>query len=693
MSVILSLAFALAIPAGGGLVVAQQNAPDPNARVNVDDLQKQALHEGESGDADDAIRDYQRVLTLRPEWEEGWWNLGTLDYGASRFVEAEAAFRRVVAFAPRLGVVWAMLGLSEFETKKFDEALTSIEKAQTLGIQDDAEIERVSAYHLGLLFNRDGQHERATELLLKTFGRGVVSEQVKFALGLALLRVPLLPEQVDPSREALVLGAGEVVAAGPDALKRFPPFLQAYPNVPYSQYAYGLALANAGEYDDAMVAMRAETLLSPDNALPWIEISRLERMRSHITEARMAGERAVALNPASKAAHEVLAAALNAAGDKQGAAKQLGLAEQSTRVRETPEQRIVARYETNSAPEAEAVTPQQDADLWSQATREFSSGDYSAAAVHLRAWLAKNPRDGTGWAMLGLVEFGLQDFDSALIHLNRGEELSVRGSAASIQQATYTLGILLIHKGEFERATDVLFSAWKTGPLDQSVECALGLALLRRAEIPVAAETAESSLTCAAGKVATLLQESKYDDAFAELEPLIKQYPSMPFLHYSYGNAELALSEFGEAAAQMRAEARLSPSSPLPHLRLASIALREHNPADAVTEAKRALELAPRSAEAHYLLGRGSLESGDNATALRELEMASNLSPGSPEVHFILAKAYMQAKMEEKAEHERATFSELNEIAEKQRSQRGRQIYAGPRETTGITTTSHGPSD
>jgi tetratricopeptide (TPR) repeat protein len=167
---------------------------------------------------------------------------------------------------------------------------------------------------------------------------------------------------------------------------------------------------------------------------------------------------------------------------------------------------------------------------------------------------------------------------------------------------------------------------------------------------------------------------------------LIKENPSAPFLHYAYGTALLAVSEFDEASAQMKAEMSISPASELPYIRLASIALRQHNFTDAITWSRRALLLAANSAEAHYLLGRASLESGDDVTALRELETASRLSPASPEIHFNLAKAYARAKMPEKAERERATFSQLNEVMERQRGQHGAQIYAGPHNAEDVTT-------
>ena len=198
----------------GGIPPAPQTATSRRAeQPDIGALEKLAQQEGESGQTSEAIRDYQRVLASRPEWKEGWWNLGVLQYGANQFADARSTLQRVVGFAPDLGVAWSLLGLCEFETRDFADALVHLEKAQSLGIKDDAEVQRVSIYHLGLLLLRTGDFDRASDLLLNTFGGGQKSEQLKMALGLATLRIGLLPEEVDPSKEALVLAAGDVVAA------------------------------------------------------------------------------------------------------------------------------------------------------------------------------------------------------------------------------------------------------------------------------------------------------------------------------------------------------------------------------------------------------------------------------------------------------------------------------------------------
>jgi tetratricopeptide (TPR) repeat protein len=318
--------------------------------------------------------------------------------------------------------------------------------------------------------------------------------------------------------------------------------------------------------------------------------------------------------------------------------------------------------------------------------QEYSQSQFPAAATDLKEYLRRNPANGTGWAVLGLSEFAVHDLDSALLHLERGQQFGISGSPQSLQSARYTFGLLLIRAGEFDRATDVLTSALTTLPRsadpdpnpESRIELALGLALLRQPTLPADTAPQQANLLRTAGKISLLLRSSQYDAAFPLLRQLLQQYPRTPFLHYVYGTALVAVSEFDQAAAEMQAELPLSPASDLPLVRLASIALRQHHPADAILWAKRALQLSPNSADAHYLYGRAALEQADDPIALRELQTAVSLSPTSPEIHFNLAKAYARAHMPEQAERERAAFTELNAAAEAQRSHTGAQIYAGP---------------
>ena len=643
------------------LPIAQSAAGAPTAPADIDTLQKRALQEGEAGKTGDAIRDYKRALELQPEWKEGLWNLGMLLYDSNQFAEASATFQKVVGFAPNLGIAWSLLGLSEYETGNYDHALAHLEQAQSLGVQDD-EIARVSSYHLGILWVRAGEFERASALLLATFGSGIVSPQAKIALGLAMLRVPLLPEQLDPSREALVLAAGEAALAAVNDPGRFPALLQTYPDLPYLHYSYGLALAKAGKNKEALAQLHAEAKLSPSSPIVWIDLSRLELRKGAVNESLQASHEAVRLAPFNQDAHRALAQALEAAGRKQQAAVEQKFVAPALAAHPAPEQRIVLFYANAKPGEKAAVPPEANLQRWNQALLEFTESQYSAAAADFKASLAVTPDNGNGWALLGICEYESKDFDNALIHLDRSAKLGVSAKPEYLYLARYTYGVLLVHTGQFDQAAEVLATATKAeGPLAAKVEYALGLALLRRAEFPDATPAPQIALVTAAGHIARLLEDSNYGEAFPQFKLLLQKYPAEPFLHYAYGTALIAMSEFDQAAAQMQAEAAISPKSELPCLRLASIALRQRDAATAATWSHRALTFAPDSVDAHYLLGRASLEAGDLPAAMRELEIASKLSPASPEIHFNLAKAYARAKMPEKAQHERDIFSALNE--------------------------------
>lgn len=688
-------------------------------------LVKSATAAREAGRSGDAISDYQQALQLRPEWSEGWWYLGTLQYDSNQYANAVVAFQKLLQLAPDAGPGWSFLGLCEFETKDYTNSLEHLRKAASLGDGDDPELTRVSKYHLSLLLIRTGNFDEATNLLTTTFGRDQVSAQGKTALGLALLRVPILPEEIDPSQDALVQAAGEVGAnlARKDtakALEEFPALLKDHSSVPYLRYAYAHALSSVDRLEDAVRELRDETRISPESALVREEISRVLLRMRRPQEAVREAEEAVKLTPDSSAAHLALGQALKASGKNEAAAKELAATKKLGPEKPQPEKRISQLYSQQSvlnnsigdrptaaqaniasdqnfnefsrrAAEAQQTSnavvaienyqkalqlhPDWDEGRWNLAMLCFSASRYPEAIASLKIFVERKPSFGTAWAVMGLSEFETHDYKNALIHLERGEELGFGGSPESVRTARLRLATLLNQDGQFERAMQTLAPETASNPLDKQVQLVLGIGLLRMRLQPEQVDPAKNSLAETAGEVAALLQNSKYDLAFPKFELLLKEYPATPFLHYAYGTALLALSRYDEAEKQIREELKISPQSELPYLRLASMALKRRQPTEALPLAQRAAQIAEDSPEAHYLWGRASLDLRQNETAIREFEAASRLSPGSPEVHFNLAKAYAHAKLPEKAEQERAIFSRLNALAEQRRSQSGNQAY------------------
>ena len=718
------LGLALVLSSRQAVIGKISSLPQENpAATKFETLAKSAAVERETGNVDVALREYRGALEIRPDWAEGWWYVGTLEYDRDQYAEAIPAFQKLVQLAPAAGPGWNFLGLCEFETKDYGNSLEHLKKGQALGDVDDPEISRVTSYHLALLMIRDGEFDQASALLVSTFGEGQVSPRVRTALGLAMLRVPFLPEEVDPSQDALLYAAGETagVARLGDRAKTdesFQALAKAFPGIPYLHYAYAKTLAAATRYEEAVSEQQKEESISPKSALPRIEISRLLLRLQHTKEAVRAADEAVGLAPDSSDAHNALGQALQAAGNQEKAAEELSAGAKLAPVKILPEERIAQIYARKTpvgggsngialetfdelsrrAASAQAsgqselaiqnlqqalqLRPGWNDGRWNLAMLCYSAAKYPEAISALRIFVERKPDFGTAWAVMGLSEFETKDYGNALLHLQRGEELGFGGSVEAVRLAKYRLGLLLVRNGQFENAMRTLAPEAGAGALGKQIEFALGMALLRMPLLPEQTDPSKVSQIQTAGEIATLLQESKYDEAFPKFELLVKKDPSQPFLHYAYGTAFAALSQYDEARRQFQEEIKISAGSELPYMGLASLELKQHRAAEALAFARTAVKLSPGSGEAHYLLGRALLEMGEEESAVRELETASKLVPGSPEVHFNLAKAYAKSKRTEKAEQEREIFAHLNALAEEQRSHTGNQAYGGSHNTT-----------
>ena len=623
----------------------QTSAPESEP-ASFESLARQATTAREQGKPDESIRYYQQALRIHPEWEEGWWYVGILQYDSNHFADALPAFAKVVELDPKLGPAWSFLGLCAFETKDYPTALTSLDRGHELATAQVEEIAKVADYHLALLLIRKGEFDRATNLLSSEFVHGQVPDQVEVALGLALLRVPLLPDEVDPSKDGVVATAGGIAVLlaqnqQTEALKAFQQALKDYPNVPNLQSAY----ANATQRKEA----RSRTAEAD-------ELARSAHLFARSTaEAKPGG----AERPTGSSS-----AGFDEAAKQAAAARDAGNLDEAIR-----------NYH-----QALQLRPTWEEGWWNLSLVYFSSARYSDAIDPLKHVVDLKPKYGTAWAMLGLSEYETKDYKNALIHLEKAQGLGIQGSPAAIAIAQYHLALLLNQSHEFERAVELLSAGHPEGQLVTQWNVALGMGLLRVPLLPEQVDAAQQAMLLAAGQVASLLANSKYDDAFVILQKLLKSYPNTPFIHYVYGSALASLSQYDEAEAQLREEIRISPDSALPYIRIAFIALKTQRPADALAAAQRAVQLAPQSAEAHYIMGRALLSSGETGQAIKELEIANGMMPNSPEIHFHLARAYSKAKQPEKADQEREVFARLNAIAERQRASRGSQAYGASHE-------------
>ncbi|MGH9511281.1 MAG: tetratricopeptide repeat protein [Terriglobales bacterium] len=696
--------------AAGFRLASTAKAQGPN---NFETLAASAESARDAGKMDDAIRDYQSGVDLRPTWVEGWWYLGTLLYDADRFAEAVPALHHVIDLDPKVAAGWAFLGLCEFETGDYVDAFSHLKTARELGFAESPDVEKVSLYHLALLLSVHGEFESATGLLVSSFGPSQFPEQIKIALGLALLHIPLLPAKVDPANDSLIHAAGETAALLADheldaASQSFQQMLRDYPETPYLHYEYGVALAAASRDEQAQLQLREEIRITPRSAAPWIALATLDVHRNSFTEAVSAARRAVELAPRSAVAYQALAQALQSQGRSEEAATAAGRALELAKQPVDVDAAQIKRYALIRVEEAarnsdgsplipatamslpsanfeelvsvaesarqagrldEAVTSYRIAlnlrsdwnEGWRQlGTLEYMQGHYPEAISALRQSVSLDGNLPDTWTLLGLSEFEVKDYKNSLIHLGRGRALGFSGNAAAVRISRYHLALLLNLNGDYDGALALLIPEVGPGALSEEIQFAMGIALLRIPALPGQVDPGRRSLVNSAGEAAALLSGSYYNKAFEIFRQLLTQYPDTPFLHYAYGDALASVSSYNEAQIQLKEETELNPTSELAYTRLATIALTLHRAADALEVSRKAVTLAPESAEAHYVLGRAFLEEGDAAGAIRELEAASGLAPNSPKVHFSLARAYAQANRAADADRERTEFERLN---------------------------------
>lgn len=256
----------------GVLLFVQGPAPvlAQDAPSNFDELTSQAAATRTAGDLPHAIQLYQSAVQLKPEWAEGWWYLGLLQYETNAYPSAEESLTHYLDLSPNAGPAIALRGLCEFETGDYAQSLKDIESGLSLGAANDARNEQILRYHAALLLTRAGQYQPALQEYTWFAMHGISSSDLLLALGLAGLRSPMLPQDVHPDQRPLFAMAGEAtyqfLARHKDqAQAAFEQLFSHFPNAANAHYLYGYLLLQS-DPDRAIEQFKKELEIFPSNA-------------------------------------------------------------------------------------------------------------------------------------------------------------------------------------------------------------------------------------------------------------------------------------------------------------------------------------------------------------------------------------------------------------------------------------------
>jgi tetratricopeptide (TPR) repeat protein len=291
------------------------------------DLASKALAARDVNDVPGAIELYQQALKLNSKWPDGWWFLGSLQYGTGAYASARDALSHYLELTPNAAPALAMRGLCEFETGDYEPSLKDIQRALALGAANQSRNEKILRYHEALLLTRTGRFEDA----LRSYGFFAHDEDLNpellQAMGLAGLRTPLLPRELKPEQRELYISAGraafdfmkkDIDAASAD----FQHLFERVPPVANAHYLYGYLLY-ATDPDQAVAEFKKELEVNPSNAVAEVMLAWIPLMQNDGSTALPYARKAVTDDPALPSAQLVLGRALTETDDAKDGVEHL----------------------------------------------------------------------------------------------------------------------------------------------------------------------------------------------------------------------------------------------------------------------------------------------------------------------------------------------------------------------------------
>ena len=295
-------------------------------RMSFGELVARATSAREQNDIAHAIALYGQAVQINAKWADGWWYLGSLQYGAGSYSDARDALSRFIELTPGAGAAQALRGLCEFETGEYSRSLKDIQGGISLGAANQPRNDKILRYHEAQLLTRSGRFEDALRSYA-FFAKGEVAEpELPVAVGLAGLHNPLLPKEVKDDQRELYRAAGNAalrwMAGDEKAQAAFQELFQRLPATPNLHYLYGY-LMFATDPDQSLAEFKRELEVAPSNSAAQVMLAWGSLMRNNPAEALPYAMKAAASDPSLPAAQLVMGRSLLETGDTRGGTEHL----------------------------------------------------------------------------------------------------------------------------------------------------------------------------------------------------------------------------------------------------------------------------------------------------------------------------------------------------------------------------------
>jgi tetratricopeptide (TPR) repeat protein len=304
-----------------GCAFAQANPP------RFDDVVLAATAARQRDDVAQAIELYRQAVQLKPEWPDGWWFLGSLQYEAEAYAAGRDALSRFLELVPDALPALALRGLCEFETGEYSQSLMDIQRALSSGAGKQIREEKLLRYYEALLLTRSGKFEAALGEYARLAQGMVPNPEFLIGIGLAGLRTPLLPRDLGADKRDLYMAAGNAAflfLSGDETAsqREFQELFQRFPTASNTHYLYG-SLLYPTDPDQAITEFKQELEISPSNAAAQLMVAWDSLMRNDFPTALAYAQKAESEEPTLPIVHLVLGRALVETGDVKGGIKLL----------------------------------------------------------------------------------------------------------------------------------------------------------------------------------------------------------------------------------------------------------------------------------------------------------------------------------------------------------------------------------
>lgn len=298
-----------------------------NNASSFENLAAAATAAREANRAPQAIELYKQALLVNPNWQEGWWSLGLLEYGSEDYAGATESLSHFLTQQPDAGEALALRGLCEFETGEYAQSLSDIRQGLARGAADDAQHEQILRYHEAMLLTRLGNFGPALKAYAAFAERGLSSPELFVAIGVAALRMPLLPKETKAEQHAVLSAVGEATfqfMAGnqQESQREFENVFQQFPKARNAHFHYGNLLMAYGP-EAASREFQRELEVAPDNTDARLMYAWTLLLQNRAEEALPYAKQIVQEKPELAASQLLIGRALVGTGDAAGGIEHL----------------------------------------------------------------------------------------------------------------------------------------------------------------------------------------------------------------------------------------------------------------------------------------------------------------------------------------------------------------------------------